>query len=80
MEIDDLNIILLELKYCERCGGLWLRPRGSEEVLCASCTARRIELPGALGEHHLRLALRTTIRVDGESREVFVMCGEGGNA
>ena len=35
MEIDDLNIILLELKYCERCGRLWLRPRGSEEGLCA---------------------------------------------
>jgi hypothetical protein len=80
MEIDDLNIILLELKYCERCGRLWLRPRGSEEGLCAPCVARGTELPGAFGEHHLRLALRTTIRVDGESREVLVMCGEGGNA
>jgi hypothetical protein len=80
MEIDDLNIILLELKYCERCGGLWLRTRGSEDVLCGSCAARGTELPGALGEHHLQLVLRTTIRVDGESREVLVMCGERGNA
>jgi len=80
MEIDDLNIILLELKYCERCGGLWLRPRGSEGVLCTTCAARAKELPGALGEQPLRLALRTTIRIDGESREVLVMCGEGGNA
>ena len=29
--------IQLELKYCERCGGLWLRPRGSDLVFCASC-------------------------------------------
>ena len=29
--------IQLELKYCERCGGLWLRPRGSELVFCGSC-------------------------------------------
>jgi len=80
MEIDDLNIILLELKYCERCGGLWLRRSGSEDVLCEACAARGTELPGPLGRHPLRLALRTTIRVDGESREVLVMCGEGGNA
>jgi hypothetical protein len=29
--------ILIELKYCERCGGLWLRPQGSNTVYCASC-------------------------------------------
>lgn len=30
--------IQLELKYCERCGGLWLRPKGSGLVLCSGCT------------------------------------------
>lgn len=80
MEIDEFNIILLELKYCERCGGLWLRRQGSEEILCASCAARGAELPGVFGEHSLRHVLRTTIRVDGGSREVLVMCGEGGHA
>jgi len=80
MEIDHLNIVLLELKYCERCGGLWLRRSGSEDVLCESCAAPGPDLPGIFGEPHLRVALRTTIRVDGESREVVVMCGEGGNA
>jgi uncharacterized Zn finger protein (UPF0148 family) len=29
--------ILIELKYCERCGGLWLRPQGGLGVYCASC-------------------------------------------
>jgi len=27
----------LELKYCERCGGLWLRPAGEQQVYCAGC-------------------------------------------
>jgi hypothetical protein len=29
--------IQVELKYCERCGGLWLRPQGTDGVYCASC-------------------------------------------
>ena len=37
MEGLEANSIQLELKYCERCGGLWLRPKGSELVFCASC-------------------------------------------
>ena len=37
MEGIEAGAIQLELKYCERCGGLWLRPRGSELVFCAAC-------------------------------------------
>lgn len=29
--------ILMELKYCERCGGLWLRPQGADVVYCRGC-------------------------------------------
>jgi uncharacterized Zn finger protein (UPF0148 family) len=29
--------IQVELKYCERCGGLWLRRQGTGGVYCASC-------------------------------------------
>jgi len=29
----------LELKYCERCGGLWLRPQGADIVYCDGCRA-----------------------------------------
>ncbi len=29
--------MLIELKYCERCGGLWLRPQGADAVYCAGC-------------------------------------------
>lgn len=30
---------LLELKYCERCGGLWLRPQAADGVYCGGCRA-----------------------------------------
>ncbi len=35
----------LELKYCERCGGLWLRPQGGDAVYCAACAEALRELP-----------------------------------
>lgn len=35
----------LELKYCERCGGLWIRPQGGEEVYCGKCVNAIRELP-----------------------------------
>ena len=35
----------LELKYCERCGSLWLRPRGGQAVYCARCEDAIAELP-----------------------------------
>lgn len=31
------ELVQLELKYCERCGGLWLRRQGVSDVCCASC-------------------------------------------
>jgi hypothetical protein len=30
--------IVIELKYCERCGGLWFREAGSNANLCGACT------------------------------------------
>lgn len=35
----------LELKYCERCGGLWLRLQGSDAVYCAACAEAVRQLP-----------------------------------
>jgi hypothetical protein len=37
--------LCLELKYCERCGGLWLRPMGGEQIYCASCAQAIADLP-----------------------------------
>ena len=36
--------VAVELKYCERCGGLWLRRHGHNEVCCGRCRAQRAEL------------------------------------
>lgn len=47
MEIDDYEIVELELKYCEYCGGLWLRRKGDGEVYCASCLPYVAEFPVA---------------------------------
>ena len=41
------NRLSLELKYCERCGGLWLRPVGGEQIYCMSCGRAMAELPPA---------------------------------
>ena len=30
--LEDI-LIPVELKYCKRCGGLWFRPKGEQEVL-----------------------------------------------
>lgn len=38
------NLIQLELKYCERCGGLWIRPLESENVYCATCAIAMMEV------------------------------------
>ncbi len=35
----------LELKYCERCGGLWLRLHGDTEVYCAACRRQMTAFP-----------------------------------
>lgn len=39
MEPEEVEVLQLELKYCERCGGLWLRLKGKQEPYCSSCAA-----------------------------------------
>jgi Zn-finger nucleic acid-binding protein len=44
-ETDVVNEMKFELKYCERCGGLWLRPVGGEQIYCAACGRAMAEMP-----------------------------------
>ena len=46
MESVERGFIRLELKYCERCGGLWLRPRESEVAFCRACAKAMAGLRG----------------------------------
>jgi len=34
---ESIQIRRMELKYCERCGSIWLRRCGSEQTQCAPC-------------------------------------------
>jgi hypothetical protein len=59
--------ILVELKYCERCGGLWLRPQGADGVYCASCRVRLAAMPDP-GEAPPREARRRKARLQGDGQ------------
>jgi ribosomal protein L37AE/L43A len=37
--------VSVELKYCEHCGGLWLRERGTGVVYCPGCQPKVADLP-----------------------------------
>jgi Zn-finger nucleic acid-binding protein len=56
--------IQVELKYCERCGGLWLRPQGTDGVYCASCRISLAAMPNP-GEAPPRKARRRKARGQG---------------
>jgi hypothetical protein len=75
MEIIEGGSIQLELKYCERCGALWLRPKGSELVFCAPCTLAMAGLaPRARGFGQHRCTVSENVIVDP------AFWTEGGNA
>ncbi|HUO25518.1 MAG TPA: hypothetical protein VMU61_07615 [Candidatus Aquilonibacter sp.] len=40
---EERNELCLELKYCERCGGLWLRPVGGRQMFCVRCAGEMAE-------------------------------------
>lgn len=72
---DENNTVGVELKYCEHCGGLWVRERGAGTVYCARCEDKVADLP-AVKVKRGRLALpvrkHTTVEdydfeVDGEN-------------
>ncbi len=44
----------LELKYCEQCGGLWLRARGSDECYCATCAHFLEDMPARTHDNRRR--------------------------
>ena len=56
--------IQVDLKYCERCGGLWLRPQGTAGVYCGSCRVRLEGMPDP-GEAPPRKARRRKPRAQG---------------
>ena len=61
--------IRVELKYCERCGGLWLRPQGADGVHCASYRVDLAAMPDP-GEAPPRKARRRKARAQEQGTDV----------
>jgi hypothetical protein len=74
----------LELKYCERCGGLWLRPGGGGQIYCAGCARAIAELPAASGKARMpqgpRWGVNQGVYEGGEEDESMDMDAAGGVA
>jgi len=80
MEVDEVEVIELELKYCERCGGLWLRPRGADGVYCPPCLSKMVR-PVIPRRRKGTLGLPANdLHLPGRGQNLAVLCGEGGQA
>lgn len=79
METDFVEVLEVELKYCERCGGLWLRPLGLQEIYCPTCTPLMADLP-LPRRRRASLIAPDDRALKGECRELRAFCAEGGHA
>lgn len=79
MQTDFVEVFEVELKYCERCGGLWLRPLGTREIYCSTCIPLMADLP-SLRRKRAPVFAENDSFLEGECQELFAICGEGGHA
>ena len=54
MTTGERAIVRLELKYCEECGGLWLRLENTCGSYCPSCEQRLSRLPERVEDNRVR--------------------------
>ena len=83
MEIDagECELAVFELKYCERCGGLWFRLAGEEEVYCPSCVPIMAEFPVPRKKRTIPgLPVPEDLQVEGRIEELLGLWAVGGNA
>jgi Zn-finger nucleic acid-binding protein len=71
METPKCNVIQLELKYCELCGGLWLRRQGADQVYCAACAEKPPEF--SLGKRFRTRPRMPVNRTPGTQRQLAVV-------
>ena len=79
VSLDDV-LVPVELKYCERCGGLWLRPKEDEAIYCPGCAPQMAELPQPRAKRVLVVAVDSIDELEAYLAELTGLCGEGGNA
>ncbi len=80
MESVEDVLVPVELKYCERCGGLWLRPKEDSGIYCPECVPKMAEMPLARRKRVLVVAVNSIDEMEGCLAELAAVCGEGGNA
>jgi len=77
MEPEEMDPVELELKYCERCGGLWLRERGLQTPYCVPCAAALVDFPRPLTR---KRPPRLPVNRDCNACGVVILPQEGGVA
>ena len=81
MEMEGFEIVRLELKYCERCGGLWMRTWGTDDIYCPPCALEMSDMPPVRRRARPFLLVDDRVGIKSEcellAAELF---GEGGNA
>jgi uncharacterized Zn finger protein (UPF0148 family) len=80
MESLEDVLVPMELKYCERCGGLWFRAKDAGEVYCPGCVPLMAEMPRPKRKRVVVVAVNSVDEIEGCLAELSAVCGEGGNA
>jgi len=80
MESLDDVLVPMELKYCERCGGLWFREKEAAEVYCPGCVPLMADMPQLKRKRVMVVAVNSVDDIEGCLAELTAVCGEGGNA
>ena len=63
-EDEDKGTVRVELKYCERCGGLWVRECGAGEVYCERCRGPVEDLPIPKRKPAVKLPVKKRATID----------------
>ena len=77
--LDDV-LVPMELKYCERCGGVWFRAKDAAEVYCPGCVPQMADMPKPKRKRVVVVAVNSVDEIEGCLAELAAVCGEGGNA
>ncbi len=83
MQTHDVEIFEVELKYCERCGGLWFREKGTEGVYCAKCKPQMAEVAYADGPRPTRVGVLSPMNEEQLPtllEAIMALCGQGEEA
>lgn len=80
MDFEFLEMSKVELKYCERCGGLWLRPLGCDEVYCKTCAPIMAQFPARLAKRGSQIYFRRADDAEAGADDIYAITLEGGNA